>query len=220
MSPDFRSSPFGLAPLGGQVGAARDAERDRARNAGYAAGYAAGAREASRVAAAEAVRLDEQRRAAEERRAAEHDAAVAALARATQAAAARTAPVLAAAERAVHAAALELAGVVLGCELADGERSARAALARVLDDPQLPGLHTIRLHPRDLEALRLAGDVPVVGGVELVADPTLAPGDALGQHPDGYLDARVTTALSRARLALLGTDDATPTLPRQREAGR
>jgi flagellar assembly protein FliH len=220
MSPDIRPSPFDLAPFSRSVDPAREAERDRARTAGYAAGYAAGAREASRVAAAEAVRLDELWRAAEQRRSTEHDAAVVALVRATQAAAARTAPVLAAAERSVHAAALELARVVLGSELADGERSARAALARVRDDPQTPGLHTIRLNPRDLEALRAAGGVPVVPGVELVADPTLAPGDALGQHPDGYLDARVATALSRARTALLGPDDAAPTLPHPREAGR
>lgn len=211
MSPEIRSASFGLAPIGRPI----DADRDRAHTAGYAAGYAGGAREAARVATAEALHGEELRAAAEERRSVEHAAAVAALTRATEAAAARTAPVLADAERALHAAALELATVVLGCELADGERSARAALARVLDDPQVPGVHTVRLSPRDLDALRAAGGVPDIAGLELVADPTLAPGDAVGRHPDGYLDARITTALARARAALLGADGTSSTLPHQ-----
>jgi flagellar assembly protein FliH len=215
MSPEIRSASFGLAPVGRPVDAARDADRDRAHAAGYAAGYAGGAREAARAATAEALRGEERRVAAEERRSAEHAAAVAALSRATQAAAARTAPVLADAERALHAAALELATVLLGCELADAESSARAALARVLDDPQVPGVHTVRLSPRDLDALRAAGGVPDVAGLELVADPSLAPGDAIGRHPDGYLDARITTALARARAALLGADGTPSALPHQ-----
>jgi flagellar assembly protein FliH len=215
MCPEIRSASFGLVPIGRPADAVRDADRDRAHAAGYAAGYAGGAREAARAATAEAVRGEERRAAAEERQSAEHAAAISALASAAAAAAARTAPVLADAERALHAAALELATVVLGCELADGERSARAALARVLGDPQVPGVHTVRLSPRDLDALRAAGGVPDIAGLELVADPTLAPGDAIGRHPDGYLDARIAAALARARVALLGTDG-TPSLPHQR----
>ncbi len=41
-------------------------------------------------------------------------------------------------------------------------------------------------------------------GVRFVADRTLNPGDAVGELPDGWLDARITTALDRARAALLG----------------
>ena len=66
------------------------------------------------------------------------------------------------------------------------------------------------------QALRTAGGIPDVVGLELVADPTLAPGDAIGRHPDGYLDARITTALSRARAALLGADGTPAALPHQR----
>ena len=121
-------------------------------------------------------------------------------------------------------AALELATAVLGCELADAERSARAALARVLDTPVPAGLQTVRLHPRDLEALRTAGVVPGIAGVELVADPHLAPGDAVGEHPDGFLDARIGAALDRARAALADLDEGAAgaptagigTLPHQR----
>ena len=81
----------------------------------------------------------------------------------------------------------------------------------------------VRYHAPDaVEAVRLvraAGGVPDVAGLELVADPSLAPGDAVGRHPDGYLDARVATALARARAALLRPDDSAPMLPHQREVG-
>jgi flagellar assembly protein FliH len=176
-----------------------------ARAAGWAAGYAAGARRAAEVAAAEAARAAQERAAAEERRRAEHAAALAALDRATRAARDREAAVLVEAERGLHAAALELAAAVLGVELADGARSARAALARVLEHPQTPDAVTVHLHPRDLQALaaeQARTGTALPEGVRLEPDPALQPGDALARHPHGYLDARLATALERARAAL------------------
>ena len=38
--------------------------------------------------------------------------------------------------------------------------------------------------------------------VRLVADPTLSPGDAIGELPNGWLDARIHQALERATEAL------------------
>jgi flagellar assembly protein FliH len=217
MSPDPRT--FTQA-FGGSAGLAT-AEPSRAAGfaAGYAAGYAAGAREAARAAEAEAARVQRERAEAESRRAAEHADALAVLARAARAAADRTAPVLASAEHALHAAALDLAAAVLGAELSDAPASAAAALARVRALDPAREVHTVRLHPRDLAVLRAAlagglpaaeapagGDVltglPDLTGVELVADPALAPGDAVGEFPDGYLDARLGAALDRARAAL------------------
>ena len=92
------------------------------------------------------------------------------------------------------------ATALLGVELADASAAARAALARVLDTPDLPDGAVVRLHPRDAAALAAAGGAPV--GVEVVADPTLAPGDALAEHADGVLDARLHAAVARARAAL------------------
>ena len=224
MFPDLHTAPFERAVVGRAPDAARDEASDRARAGGYAAGYAAGAREAARVAMAQAEQLRVLQRDEADRRAEQFDAALQVLARAAAAAAARTAPVLAEAAGVLHTAALELATAVLGCELADAERSARAALARVLDTPVPAGLQTVRLHPRDLEALRTAGVVPGIAGVELVADPHLAPGDAVGEHPDGFLDARIGAALDRARAALADLDEGAAgaptagigTLPHQR----
>ncbi len=214
------AEPVTFAPLddaAARSGPASQAVRGRAGAAGsagyaggYAAGYAAGAREAARAAAQEAQRVAAERADERARVAAQQAEALAVLERAAQTAAARTAPVLAAAERSLQAAAVQLAEAVLGVELSDAHRSARAALTRVLDHPLRPQVQEVRLHPRDLAALHGAGVGASVEGLRLVADPSLAPGDAVGAHPDGYLDACIGTALERAVAALArveSTDD-------------
>ncbi|MFC0713849.1 FliH/SctL family protein [Cellulomonas biazotea] len=200
----FRPSPL-AAPAVLDRGAS-----DAARAEGFATGYAAGAREAARVAQEEATRV---RLAQEERRVAAQvalDRALDVLRAAGAAAAARTVPVATEVEHRLHAAALDLATAVLGVELSDHERGARAALARVLAHVDGTEPVTVRLHPADLAALTAAADATgatlpdVPEGVTLVADATLAPGDARADLPDGFLDARVDAALARARAALDG----------------
>ena len=81
-----------------------------------------------------------------------------------------------------------------------GGRTARAAVTRALEgvDPAL--VHRVRLAPSDVahveEAARAAGLV-------VVADPRLRPGDAEAELATGLVDARLATALDRAREALL-----------------
>ena len=192
------------APQGRSVAFARldqpAAPDHGAHAAGWAAGYAAGARHAAQDAAAHALSVSAEHERSEQIRAAEHAAGLAALDLAARALHARETPVLVTALTAIHAAALELAVALLGVELADASAAARAALARVLDTPDLPDGAVVRLHPRDAAALAAAGGAPV--GVEVVADPTLAPGDALAEHADGVLDARLHAAVARARAAL------------------
>jgi flagellar assembly protein FliH len=215
MSPDTRTFTQAYA----STAAADPGHRAEGFAAGYAAGYAAGAREAARAAQTEAARVQRERAEADARRAAEHADALAVLARAARSAADRSAPVLSASEATLHAAGLDLAAAVLGTELADAPTAARAALRRVRELDPAREVHTVRLHPRDLAAVRAAlasgdgaGDVlaglPDLTGVELVADPALAPGDAVGEFPEGYLDARIGAALDRARAALAGGDPA------------
>lgn len=178
------------------------AVREASRAAGFAAGFAAGAREAAATAAVEAARVTAARAVADAEASAALAHALDVLAAAAAAAQARTAPVLAEAEALLHAGALELARAVLGVELDDAERSATAALTRVLGRPITPEPVSVHLHPRDLDALRAAGADEVPPGVELVADAALAPGDAVAKHADGYLDARIGAALGRAAAAL------------------
>lgn len=179
---------------------------ERARSAGFAAGFAAGARAAAEEAAALRTRLAAEHLAAEGARQDAVGSALEVLERAVGAAAGRTAPVLEDARRALHEAALALAEAVLQRELTPGPAGARALLDRALALPVDLGVHAIRLHPADLvhvQAVLASGERTLPDGVALVADPRLRPGDAVSEHPTGYLDAQVSTALDRARRALL-----------------
>ncbi|MBD8583227.1 hypothetical protein IFT90_01500 [Frigoribacterium sp. CFBP 8766] len=80
-------------------------------------------------------------------------------------------------------------------------RTARAAVARALDGLDRSLVVGVRLHPADLAAL---GDAVAASSVPLVADARLARGDAEVDLPAGLVDARLVTALTRARTALLG----------------
>jgi flagellar assembly protein FliH len=116
---------------------------------------------------------------------------------------ARTAPVLAEAEGELAAAALVLAQAVVGNELSDPDGAARAALGRALSGPDHDAVISVRLNPDDLALL---GEHAAQSSVALVPDPSLAPGDAVTVYPDGELDARISSALSRATAALTGEE--------------
>ncbi|MDR6611465.1 FliH/SctL family protein [Leifsonia sp. 1010] len=191
-----------FAPLTVPVLAETENERaamTAARSRGYAAGYAEGRRAAAREQAEWVDRADAAR-AAESAEAAEQ---VAVLARALRTAAVElreaTVPVLADAESALVDAAFELATAVVGVALKDRVAAARAAVARVVSAAPGGIVPAVRLHPDDIAALRAAG---AGEDLQLVADPTLAPGDAIGELPHGWLDARIHAALDRAKEAL------------------
>lgn len=171
-----------------------------ARSRGYAAGFAEG----RRAAAEEQARWlagAEDARAAESAEAAEY---VGVLTQALRSAAVElreaTVPVLAEAESALVEAAFELATAVVGTALADRVAAARAAVERVVAAADGGAVPVVRLNALDVEELRAAGVAPE--DVRLVADPSLARGDAIGELPGGWLDARVGEALARAREVL------------------
>lgn len=184
----------------------RSSEAERGFVEGHAAGYAAGVQ----AAAAEQRQLQERLRA-------EHqdmlDAGASASARAVQllqvaaeAAQQRQEVALEDIQGVLAASAVELAETILGYELAHGENTAQAALHRALAYQNSGVDHTaVRLHPADIATLSASG-VAQVPGVELQADPTLNPGDAVAEYPNGWIDARINTALERARRVLLGGD--------------
>jgi flagellar assembly protein FliH len=58
------------------------------------------------------------------------------------------------------------------------------------------------MNPADIAVLAAQGVTQGIG-VELVPDSSLKRGDAMAQYPEGWLDARLGTALARACTALL-----------------
>lgn len=194
-------------PRLGDTASRRIEEQARAR--GHAAGYTAGLRMAQSDHAERVARYESERAAAAQAAAEQLDRAVALLSAAARALNERTLPLLAESHGALAAAAAELAESILGIELADHERSARAALERALGGVDTRLVHAVRLHPDDLallEELDLHGDRErqrVVADITFIADPVLRRGDAVTEFADGYLDARIATALERATTALL-----------------
>lgn len=173
---------------------------------GYSAGWSAGARAAlkdaeeqrAQIAHDAATRADQAATAARE--------ALTTLARAAAAARDRLTPVVTEAEQGLADAAVSLAEALLGAELLDDDASARSALRRALS-VQDSEVVVVRLNPDDLTRLKatldtLPKDVQVPAGVELVADADLARGDAVSELPEGFLDARLSTAVARVRAAL------------------
>jgi len=198
------TAPFRPSPVGSVLDGGTGHAVEQARAAGWAAGWAAGTRAAADAARAQRAAAAAEHAAAEANRDARLSAAVAVLARAAEAAVARVVPVLDAAAATLDEGAVLLAEAVLGAELADGEDRARATLRRALSVPLDAGVQTVRLHPSDVAALA-AVSVDLPAGVQLVADPTLRPGDAVSELADGFLDARISTAVERAARALAGT---------------
>lgn len=169
---------------------------------GHSAGFAAGLRAAEAEYRKKAEQLEAAFSARSEHQRAAADRTLAVLNSAVRALHARNAPVLSAAEDVLAAAAVELAEAVLGHELSDGEKSARAALARALAGAVPSEIVTVRMNPADLAVL--GGTDISQAEVRLTADPALDPGDAVAVLPDGFLDARIGTALARAKQALTG----------------
>ncbi|CAM3318248.1 FliH/SctL family protein [Occultella aeris] len=183
----FPSTGPGPDPLG----------QERAHRLGHAAGYAAGLRAARATLAERLADLEADHERRDAVRSASIATAVAALSAAAARLDARETTTLLEAQDQLAAAAVDLAEAVLGMELAYGDTSARAALARALAGVRHEPQRTVRMNPDDVAAL--AGTVVPA---ELVGDPALARGDAMVDLDDGFLDAGIGAALGRARAAL------------------
>lgn len=169
---------------------------------GHTAGYTAGLRKGTAEAEARRAEMEAEHAAVLRQAEARTERAVALLTAAAQALDAAALPVLDYAQDTLAAAALELAEAVIGHEITDHEFGAKAALARALSAPAPAAERTIRMHPADLsviESLQLDG-----AGAVFVPDASLERGDAVAEYADGTLDARIGSALQRARQTLLG----------------
>ncbi|WP_164984145.1 FliH/SctL family protein [Oerskovia turbata] len=182
---------------------------------GYAAGYAAGARAAQEGVDRLRASLEEEhaRRAAEQVESIRRTVSL--LHEAARALTERTVPVVESAQAATLRGALDLAEAIVDLQLTDRSRAAHAALARVTSSVEAAVVE-VRLHPDDVRLLTEAG----VQEPALVPDATLRRGDAVAHLEHGFLDARVGTAVERARAELTALVDAAdrPAAPRLDEA--
>lgn len=204
MSLDAMPRSAGFVPLHATTGEAASVAEGYA--SGYSAGWSAGTRAGLKEVEEQRRRIAEDAAARAERAAAAAQEALATLARAAAAAQARLAPVVTDAHAELTTTAVALAEALLGAELRDDDTSARAALRRALS-VQDEDVVRVRLNPDDLAHLTatldsLPVDLAVPSDVELVADPALGRGDAVAELAEGHLDARLGTALARARAAL------------------
>jgi flagellar assembly protein FliH len=187
-----------------RLGLAAEAEdvRAAARASGYAAGWAEGRRAAAAEALAEKVRLD-----AEDARLrlATRGRADVAITAAVEDWTRRTTPVLDDLADLVVDAALDLAEAIIGRELSASARpeTARLALRRALT-PLAPGTPVVvRMNPVDLQSVD-TGTAHEGHLVQLVADPSLSSGDAVAEQEGATVDARISSALARARAVARG----------------
>ena len=204
---DFAALVF--PTLGDQLsGPRRDRDEERARleqqwrARGHAAGYTEGLRSADEAVRARLAQLEAEHAELMRATALGRDHGLAVLHAAARALDQRTLPVLSDVEDTLLDAAIDLAEAIIGHALADEANAVRFALARAdhAAAGARPVSHTVRLHPLDLAVLDERAAVH--GGVTFVADAGLARGDAVSEFPDGYLDARIGSALARARAAL------------------
>lgn len=166
---------------------------------GFAAGWAAGQKRAAREAAQEHARVAEEVRLAEEARNEAFADAMGQIANLALAMQNRDELVVDEMKEILAGAAIELAEALLGAELTNAETGAKAALRRALSVTDPKEIVKIHMNSRDLEVLQQSG---VESPVTLIADPEMEAGDAIAYMPEGFLDARLSSAMDRARATL------------------
>jgi flagellar assembly protein FliH len=181
-------------------GRADGAEHARARMRGYAEGHAEGYRAGLAEAEAAQSIAAAQQAARDDAAAREVESAVSALHAAARSFGDREHELTDAAGDEVLRCAIELAELILGAELTDAGAAAAAAARRALAAAEPAEIREVRLHPDDLRTLQ--NRESELAAFTLVADGTLERGDAVATLAHGHIDARIGSALERARRAL------------------
>ncbi|BCJ43110.1 hypothetical protein GCM10010168_01480 [Actinoplanes ianthinogenes] len=180
-------------------------ERMAARTTGYAEGWAQGKRDAVAAAEEAAARARAAEEHHEHRRSAALAHAVNALGRAVTELENQLMPTFTELQELVLASAFELAEAVIGRTLHDDPERGQDALRRAMTAAPEHGDVVLRLHPEDYA--NLVGDADGVFDyqgrrINLHADPSLRPGDAIAETGTATVDATIAAAVARAREAL------------------
>jgi flagellar assembly protein FliH len=185
--------------------------RRAAQASGYAAGWAAGVRAGRATVEQDAAREQVVREAVEQGHRNQVTAAIAAVHRAADQLEARAVPTAESIEDLIIRMAYDLAESLVGTMLRDDRLRGQAAVRRVLSLAPADEPVTVALHPHDHAVLVKDGADAAIAdlgrrAVTLVADPSVAPGDAVATAGAMTVEGRLDAALARARQALLGAD--------------
>ncbi|MFZ4583722.1 MAG: FliH/SctL family protein [Acidimicrobiia bacterium] len=104
-------------------------------------------------------------------------------------------------DQAIVDGALQLAEVFLERELRNPELRAQEALSRALAMAPDREALTARLNPIDCEVLEML-EPPMSERITFRGDPALQPGDCVIEFSQGEVDARIASAIARARAAI------------------
>lgn len=182
----------------GVLGGLAERTRAAARAQGYAVGWAEGRREAARQAEEKARLLGEQHAAAEARRDAEHREAVVALGQAAAGVRDLLQGLAARVEEQATDLAWALTEAIVGLEVES--LPAADVVRRVLRTlPEVP-MGNVRMHPAVAASVDAAELREL--GLQVTADPSLGPADALVETDGAVTDLRISAALARVREVL------------------
>jgi flagellar assembly protein FliH len=189
--------------------------RRAAQASGYAAGWAAGVRAGRATVEQDAAREQVLRAAVEQGHREQVTSALAAVHRAAEQLEARAVPAAEFNEDLIIRMAYDLAESLVGAMLRDDRLRGQAAVRRVLALAPVDEPVTVALHPHDHAVLLEDGADQAIAdsgrrSVTLVADPSVARGDAVATAGAMTVEGRLDAALARARQALLGADASSP----------
>ncbi len=114
--------------------------------------------------------------------------------------------------------ALRIAEAVVGRAVELGEVTGRDALARAIAAVPEGGPMVARLHPADLAEIDVEQIETAGRELQLVADPTLRPGDCILDAGAARVDATLAGALERVRTVLLSEPEIDPVVDLDGEA--
>lgn len=165
------------------------------QSAGFAKGYSSGLAAVRKASREDAARNETAVAAMTARATAVHQQQQA-LAQSTLAALNKAVlPVVADAEKALLRYAVQLAEQITGVHMQDGQSRAVSIAARILGQGDAAPV-TVRVNPMDVHSVtELLATTPAL----VAADPSMSPGDAVATYPNGWLDARIGSAVQRVK---------------------